>query len=248
MDNLFLDFEKKHTVEVDLTPEWAKRNDVSLLAYNLALKKAEEIETNLQKTPEKLMDKLLVSQKQIIIADLAKDIGCSRAALSKARRPELHELVYKINIKLSAHYKINAQRKSSGRKARKDELEARCNKLQKNYDAAVRIKVSEILNDIFNNKLNEQQRLLIVKLESTQQQLNKYKENSFQKNNKIQSLMKQLDSADLQIQKLKSGNNKLNANILSENEVLKSKLAAERKENEALYKRINNLLNQLNDH
>ncbi len=198
MDNLFLNFEKKHTIELDHSPEWTKRNAVSLLAYKAVISKSEKIEQRIKKTPHSLISKLRVVEKQIVIADIAKEIGCSRSALSKNRRPELHEFIDRVNIKLASLLKIHTDSKVNGRQLRRDELQAKCEQLQNDYNAMARFKIGRVVSEVFESKVVEHHRLLAAKLDSTQQQLEEFKEKSFNQSIKIHSLIEQLDLVNTQ--------------------------------------------------
>jgi hypothetical protein len=236
MDNLFSNLLDQFEEKADITPEWVSRNAVSKSAYEAVIKKAQEIEERLKKTPRDLMDKLLVAEKQIVVAELAKEVGCSRAALVKSRRPELIELIDKTNVKLSAHFEINAQRKSRDRKPRKDELEARCDQLKKEVEELRQLKIGSLIEDFFSSNVSEEQRRLVNKLEVTQHDLKEYKEKSFNQHETIRSLMKQADISRTQLQAAKF-----------EFDVLKAQLGSEKMQNEALARRVENLLHQLND-
>lgn len=235
MDSFFSNLLDQFEEKADITPEWASRNAVSKSAYETVIKKAQKIEERLKKTPRDLMDKLLVAEKQIVVAELAKEIGCSRAALVKSRRPELIELIDKINVQLSAHFEINAQRKSRDRKPRKDELEARCDQLKKEVEELRQLKVSALIEDFFSSNVSEEQRRLVNKLEVAQHDLKEYKEKSFNQNEMIRSLMKQTDVSRTQLQAVKL-----------ELDVLKAQLNSGKMQNEALARRVENLLYQLN--
>ncbi|WP_133013104.1 hypothetical protein [Marinomonas flavescens] len=235
MNNLFSNLLDQFEEKNDITPAWANHNAVSKSAYEAVIKKAQEIEERLKKTPRDLMDKLLVAEKQIVVAGLAKEIGCSRAALVKSRRPELIALIDKTNVKLSAHFEINTQRKSRDRKPRKDELEARCDQLKKEVEELRQLKVSALIEDFFSSNVSEEQRGLVNKLEVAQLDLKEYKEKSFNQNETIRSLMKQTDVSRTQLQAVKV-----------ELDVLKTQLNSEKMQNEALERRVENLLHQLN--
>jgi chromosome segregation ATPase len=235
MDNLFSNLLDQFEEKADITPEWASRNALSKSAYEAVIKKAQEIEERLKKTPRDLMDKLLVAEKQIVVAELAKEIGCSRAALVKSRRPELIELIEKTNVKLSAHFEINAQRKSRDRKPRKDELEARCDQLKKEVEELRQLKIGSLIEDFFSSNISEEQKRLVSKLEVAQLDLKEYKEKSFNQNETIRSLMKQSDISRTHLQAAKI-----------ELDVLKAQLDSEKMQNDALARRVENLLHQLN--
>ncbi|WP_417529006.1 hypothetical protein [Marinomonas shanghaiensis] len=235
MDNIFSDLLDQFEDKTDITPEWTSRNALSKSAYEAVINKAQEIEERLKKTPRDLLDKLLVADKQIVVAELAKEIGCSRAALVKSRRPELIELIDKTNVKLSAHFEINAQRKSRDRKPRKDELEARCDQLKKEVEELRKLKIGSLIEDFFSSNISEEQRRLVSKLEVAQHDLKEYKEKSFNQNETIRSLMKQADISRTQLQAVKV-----------ELDAIKEQLNSEKMQNEVLARRIEKLLHQLN--
>lgn len=235
MDNIFSDFLDQFEEKTDITPEWANRNAFSKSAYEVVIKKAQEIEYRLKKTPRDLMEKLLVKEKQIVVADIADEIGCTRAALGKSRRPELHEFIDKTNVKLSAHFEINAKRKSRDRKPRKDELEARCSQLEEEVKGLRQLKIGTLISDFFSSHVSEEHRLLVNKLESTQLDLERYKESSFNQRGKIDNLMKQADSSRSQLQEAQK-----------QMRLLESELVNEKRQNESLTRRVESLLNQLN--
>lgn len=200
MDNFFSNLLEQFEEKTDVIPEWASRNHVSQSAYETVIRKAQEIEERLKKTPRDLMDKLLLTEKQIVVADIAKEIGCSRAALGKSRRPELHEFIEKTNVKLSAHFEINSNRKSRDRKPRKDELEARCAQLEKEVDGLKQLKIGTLISDFFSSHVSEEHRLLVNKLESAQLELELYKERSYNQSEKIRTLMNQVDASRSKLQ------------------------------------------------
>jgi hypothetical protein len=235
MDNIFSNLLEQFEEKTDLIPAWASRNALSKSAYEAVIKKAQQIEERLKKTPRDLLDRLLVVEKQIVVAELAKEIGCTRAALGKSRRPELNEFIDKINVKLSAHYEINARRKSRDRKPRKDELEARCAQLEKEVDGLKQLKIGTLISDFFSSHVSEEHRLLVIKLESTQLELERYKERAFNQREKIDSLMKQADFSRLQLLEAQDQMN-----------LLKAELENEKSQNGLLIRRVESLLNQLN--
>lgn len=236
MDNFFSSLLEQFEEKTDVIPEWASRNHVSQSAYETVIRKAQEIEERLKKTPRDLMDKLLLTEKQIVVADIAKEIGCSRAALGKSRRPELHEFIEKTNVKLSAHFEINSNRKSRDRKPRKDELEARCAQLEKEVDELKQLKIGTLISDFFSSHVSEEHRLLVNKLESAQLELEQHKERSYNQSEKIRTLMNQVDASSSKLQEAQT-----------QMRLLKSELENEKNEKESLTERVESLLSQLND-
>ena len=235
MDNFFSNLLEQFEEKTDVIPEWASRNHVSQSAYETVIRKAQEIEERLKKTPRDLMDKLLVTQKQIVVADIAKEIGCTRAALGKSRKPELNEFIEKTNVKLSAHFEINSDRKSRDRKPRKDELEARCAQLEKEVHELRQLKIGTLISDFFSSHASEEHRLLVNELESAKLELERYKERSFNQSEKIRTLMNQVDASSSKLQEAQT-----------QMRLFKSELENEKNEKNSLTKRVESLLSQLN--
>lgn len=235
MDNFFSNLLEQFEEKTDVIPEWASRNHVSQSAYETVIRKAQEIEERLKKTPRDLMDKLLLTEKQIVVADIAKEIGCTRAALGKSRKPELHEFIEKTNVKLSAHFEINSNRKSRDRKPRKDELEARCAQLEKEVDGLKQLQIGTLISDFFSSHVSEEHRLLVNQLESTKLELERYKERAFNQSEKIRTLMNQVDASSSKLQEAQT-----------QMRLFKYELENEKNEKNSLTERVESLLSQLN--